>query len=500
MTSRDENTRHYRRKRHLIYRPPPPSGSLKTPPQHQGLTHALHLASPMEREKRRILSVELKDIAPEVEQLQVQMPPCERAVRSDGWCASDGTSPASTCKDLGVSSSPAAEEHTIPTCQPALKEEPGWGLVPLFNSVRSKLESFAEIFLTPVKSRRRPQNSESDRPGKADLQECSGGVSRGSGHPSTLSPVRLDVDGCGLTDVSPELLHGDGTTEEKAQRTPPNHRLQSEESQSPSILCRPPLQRYLSCPLLPLTQHKRRLSLDTVEHLSEPCKRRRHSLGSMEDGLSFSSISFSLSCLRKENHPSVLRQSPYQPPNSEGSPSSLAMDKDGEPGFSGLQDQAPKESLPSSAFKISENLSSSKENKVSSIRIRKRALRQEGKLTPLGLPKRVRLQKEDFSLEEIYTNKNYHTPTEKRKFETIFEEPITKDGALILTSQRPLRRIMIFKDMGAAPRKRKKKGKAVGRTRRYTAASAEKNVNYELLLQHKLSQLEAALQEDMSDP
>ncbi|CAJ0962122.1 unnamed protein product, partial [Ranitomeya imitator] len=86
------------------------------------------------------------------------------------------------------------------------------------------------------------------------------------------------------------------------------------------------------------------------------------------------------------------------------------------------------------------------------------------------------LQKEDFSLEEIYTNKNYHTPTEKRKFETIFEEPMMRDGALIFTSQRPLRRIMIFKDRTSAPRKRKRKGKVVGRTRRHPATSTTDNV------------------------
>ncbi|CAI9610452.1 unnamed protein product, partial [Staurois parvus] len=104
-----------------------------------------------------------------------------------------------------------------------------------------------------------------------------------------------------------------------------------------------------------------------------------------------------------------------------------------------------------------------------------------------------RLQKDDFSLEEIYTNKNYRTPTEKRKFETIFEEPVMKGGSLILTSQRPLRRIMVFKD-SSAPRRRKKKGRGGGRTR--SCVDNKESVNFELLLQHKLEQLEAELQEE----
>ncbi|KAM3916045.1 LOW QUALITY PROTEIN: proline-rich protein 14 [Leptodactylus fuscus] len=82
------------------------------------------------------------------------------------------------------------------------------------------------------------------------------------------------------------------------------------------------------------------------------------------------------------------------------------------------------------------------------------------------------------------------------RIETIFEEPILKGGTLVLTSQRPLRRIMI--DGGSAPRRRKKKGKSTGR--RYPAATLRNTVNYELLLQHKLSQLEAELQQDLSEP
>ncbi|KAG9464587.1 hypothetical protein GDO78_019693 [Eleutherodactylus coqui] len=443
-----------------------------------------------------------------------------RKSRTEDWTVCDRLGSVSLCRSPVITPSPTAlpvstkePSHTFPTCPPPLsppKEEPGWGLVPLFNSVRSKLESFAEIFLSPVKSRKDARNlkagAHSNEPNQQDF--CvPGEAAEDSVHSSSLSPVHhgVDCEECGF--LSSAL-------EEKSfpsQTIPANLRLQTEPSHSPSILCRPPLQRYDSCPLLPHRRHKRRHSLDVMEPTAEPysCRRRRHSLGSVEECPKLALTSFSLSCLRKENHPSVLRQSPFQPGDmrksptgsvhSEGSPAGLGLDKDREPGLSQVEDQVTKESLPDSDFKDSGNHSRSKENKVSSIRIRKRVLRQEEKLTPLGLPKRVRLEKDDFSLEEIYTNKNYHTPTEKKKFETIFEEPVMKGGTLVLTSQRPLRRSMVFKNVGAAPRKRKK-GKAVGRTRRCTAASAGENVNYELLLQHKLTQLEAALQEDTADP
>lgn len=445
--------------------------------------------------------MELRDIAQEVEDLPVKTPRWEGIARTDDWPR--GNRLGSTSVAVLTPSPPILPVSTedpsrsFSAGDPHPKEEPGWGLVPLFNSVRSKLESFAEIFLTPVKSRRDAQNLKNGAsPGEPNQQECS--VT--GEEPSDPEPLGEAPGERGPNDPCPVVLHGDGTAEDNLHRTPPHLRLQT--PQSPSTLCRPPLHRYLSCPVLPLTRHKWRHSLDTVVHTPEhcTCRRRRHSLGSVEECRNLALIPFTLSCLRKENHPSVLTQSLYPPGDvrklpvgsipGEGSPAGLCLDKD----------QVTKESLPDSVFKTPENLSCSKENKVSNIQIRKRALRQEGNLTPLGLPKRVRLQKEDFSLEEIYTNKNYHTPTEKRKFETIFEEPIMKGGTLILTSQRPLRRIMVFKDGGSAPRKRKKKGKAAGRTRRRPAPATQDNTNYELLLQHKLNQLEAALQEDISEP
>ncbi|XP_008400805.1 uncharacterized protein LOC103460428 isoform X1 [Poecilia reticulata] len=92
--------------------------------------------------------------------------------------------------------------------------------------------------------------------------------------------------------------------------------------------------------------------------------------------------------------------------------------------------------------------------RVSQIRIR-RALPRETPLTPMGLPKAKRLKKKEFSLEEIYTNKNYEAPPNIRSLETIFEEPREKDGALLLIGQQKRRRLLLFPDF-TQPRKRKK--------------------------------------------
>lgn len=104
----------------------------------------------------------------------------------------------------------------------------------------------------------------------------------------------------------------------------------------------------------------------------------------------------------------------------------------------------------------SEYLSKTEERgkRVSQIRIR-RASPRETPLTPMGLPKVKRLRKKEFSLEEIYTNKNYKSPSTNRSLETIFEEPREKDGALLLIGQQRRRRVLLFPDF-TQPRKRKR--------------------------------------------
>lgn len=98
--------------------------------------------------------------------------------------------------------------------------------------------------------------------------------------------------------------------------------------------------------------------------------------------------------------------------------------------------------------------------RVSQIRIR-RASPKETNLTPLGLPRVKRLKKKEFSLEEIYTNKNYKSPSTNSSLETIFEEPREKDGALLLIGQQRRRRVLHFPDF-TQPRKRKRPLTGVG--------------------------------------
>ncbi|XP_061865572.1 protein PRR14L isoform X2 [Colius striatus] len=129
--------------------------------------------------------------------------------------------------------------------------------------------------------------------------------------------------------------------------------------------------------------------------------------------------------------------------------------------------------------------------KVSQIRIRKTVPKPDPNLTPMGLPKPKRLKKKEFSLEEIYTNKNYKSPPPARSLETIFEEPKEKNGRLISVSQQKRKRILEFQDF-TLPRKRKTRGKikAVGSFTRAKKAALE-SAELDALLSQKLMDLEA---------
>lgn len=137
--------------------------------------------------------------------------------------------------------------------------------------------------------------------------------------------------------------------------------------------------------------------------------------------------------------------------------------------------------------------------RVSQIRIR-RASPRETPLTPMGLPKVKRLKKKEFSLEEIYTNKNYKSPTTNRSLETIFEEPREKDGALLLIGQQRRRRLLLFPDF-TQPRKRKRpqgvglpvamvpKKRAAAR-RHYHGSAGDDEADLDVMLVERLSALE----------
>ncbi|XP_003797500.1 protein PRR14L isoform X2 [Otolemur garnettii] len=128
--------------------------------------------------------------------------------------------------------------------------------------------------------------------------------------------------------------------------------------------------------------------------------------------------------------------------------------------------------------------------KVSQIRIRKTIPRPDPNLTPMGLPRPKRLKKKEFSLEEIYTNKNYKSPPANRCLETIFEEPKERNGTLISISQQKRKRVLEFQDF-TVPRKRRARGKVkvVGSFTRAQKAALQSQELDALLIQ-KLMELE----------
>ncbi|XP_076852174.1 uncharacterized protein prr14 isoform X2 [Brachyhypopomus gauderio] len=177
-----------------------------------------------------------------------------------------------------------------------------------------------------------------------------------------------------------------------------------------------------------------------------------------------------------------------------------------------LPSRVVSEETDSSLFEIKFQSDSKKvqHTKVSSIRIRKTLPKPQYNLTPMGLPKAVRIKKKVFSVEEIYTNKNFSQPPEGR-LETIFEVPLSRrDGSQSLFGQKRVKRFVEFLEPGVArkPRKpligaagvggaqRKVVGNSgTGRTRRGVwASSREGTLNIqdtESLLCSKLNELDS---------
>ncbi|KAG7492209.1 hypothetical protein MATL_G00011930 [Megalops atlanticus] len=165
-----------------------------------------------------------------------------------------------------------------------------------------------------------------------------------------------------------------------------------------------------------------------------------------------------------------------------------------------------------------ENAKQGEHGKVSRIKIRKTVPKPPTNLTPMGLPKPVRLKKKEFSLEEIYTNKNFRQPPEGR-LETIFEVPITcRDGSLSLNGQRKIKRLVEFPEVGVPRKPRRplvgtgsgasrKVGESSGlaRTRRGPSDKAKEDPSVTLqdiesLLCSKLDQLGTWIALDEKDP
>ncbi|XP_066466155.1 protein PRR14L [Tiliqua scincoides] len=146
--------------------------------------------------------------------------------------------------------------------------------------------------------------------------------------------------------------------------------------------------------------------------------------------------------------------------------------------------------LPKTGHCLDKADSEKRPKKVSQIRIRKTIPKPDPNLTPMGLPRPKRLKKKEFSLEEIYTNKNYKSPPTTRCLETIFEEPKEKNGSLISISQQKRKRILEFQDF-TIPRKRRVRSrvKVLGSFTRAQKAALEGR-ELDVLLIQKLTDLE----------
>ncbi|CAM4686013.1 unnamed protein product [Lepidochelys kempii] len=383
-----------------------------------------------------------------------------------------------------------------------------WGIAPLFQSVKSKLETFADIFLSPAKPRLRPppspcpdEGEESERPSQ-------------QGAHSSRQGVNIEVK-IAISEPAerrgPGEAKDDGDGDSIVSRRPPicQWRLSPEDPSQPR------LGRSYSCPDFPW-------AMPSPLPASAPCppRRRRHTVCSLEVSRELLRGHPSppvLPCLRKEVFPFPSPASRHLlspvvcmtrcdeahsscpgPPHHEEPATALLCPRDGsqcpEQGDRGHGITTGGILLSHTDAKCSQEETT---GKVSRFRIRKTPAKQQANLTPMGLPRPVRLNKKEFSLEEIYTNKNYRTPTEKRTFETIFEEPRERNGALVLTSQRKLKRTMEFQD-SSLPRKQRRarpRGRLAGRAPGGRRAPPQ-HPNLEELLHQRLAELDALFEAD----
>ncbi|XP_068940773.1 proline-rich protein 14 isoform X5 [Petaurus breviceps papuanus] len=338
-----------------------------------------------------------------------------------------------------------------------------WGLAPLFRSVRSKLESFADIFLTPTKTPQAPPTSPT----------------------SPDSPMKLELK----IAISEAPESGRVRVEEGEGPVSPRPPIRQWRAQDPGLPAapRPPLGRSHSCPDLG-PPGEEGCSWSAFPPYPNRPRPRRHTVGGGELARAPPPAR---PCLRKEVFPLggsgapptiVTTCSPVASTSSPFSdlPESRVCSSEG-----AEQQQAEHLVLSDSETKAV--------GKVSCFRIRRTPSRTQPNLTPMGLPRPIRLNKKEFSLEEIYTNKNYRSPTAKRSFETIFEEPRERNGTLVFTSSRKLRRAVEFRDC-SRPRHRRP-SRAVR-----PAPGRAPTPDLGPLLQQRLEELDALLLQEEEEP
>ncbi|XP_074137432.1 proline-rich protein 14 isoform X3 [Sminthopsis crassicaudata] len=338
-----------------------------------------------------------------------------------------------------------------------------WGLAPLFRSVRSKLESFADIFLTPAKTPQAPPTNP----------------------PSPASPMKLELKiAISEAPESGRVRVGEG--EGPVSPRPPIRQWRAQDPGLPAAP-RPTLGRSHSCPDLGPPGEGGCAWSAFPPHPHRP-RPRRHTVGGGELARAPPP---SRPCLRKEVFP---LGGSGAPPNIVTTCSPAASTSSS---FSDLPESrvcsSQREEQPRPEDMVLSDSETKAVGKVSCFRIRRTPSRTQLNLTPMGLPRPIRLNKKEFSLEEIYTNKNYRSPTAKRSFETIFEEPRERNGTLVFTSSRKLRRAVEFRDC-SLPRHRRP-----SRTVRPAPGRAP-TPDLGPLLQQRLEELDALLLQEEEEP
>ncbi|KAF7238751.1 Proline-rich protein 14 [Varanus komodoensis] len=401
-----------------------------------------------------------------------------------------------------------------------------WGLAPVFQSMRSKLEAFADIFLSPSKPALLSSES------TPSLSPCPHGNSdqaaAQAGSPSQGVNIKVKIAiseprpwkrGCSHEEEEEEEEEEEDSASMVVSGRPPIRQWRLNEGDPAP---QPRLGRSYSCPDFPGVRawQASPTAFPYFSHL----RQRRHTVCSLE-------VSRELGrptppCLRKEVYPfstpptwlllGPLGHMPHCDGSSYASPvpfcchesepahsRDISRSPDGRQKVPGVSlDVADSELVASEQMMFSKvRMKGSQDStigKVSCIRIRKAPARQQANLTPMGLPRPVRLNKKEFSLEEIYTNKNYRTPTEKRSFETIFEVPLERNGVLIFTSQRKLKRAMEFRE-GGLPRKQRKARSRGSRRAGGRRQQQPRSPELEELLQQRLAELDALFEQEEDD-
>ncbi|XP_051049013.1 proline-rich protein 14 [Phodopus roborovskii] len=331
-----------------------------------------------------------------------------------------------------------------------------WSLAPLFQSVRSKLESFADIFLTPNKA---PQPPPPSPPMKLELKIA-------------ISEAEQSRATERIASVSP--------------RPPIRQWRTLDNSLAPASKLS--LGRSYSCPDLG-PPGPGSCTWPPVPSQPNQSRPRRHTVGCGEMARTPPPPR---PCLRKEVFPlGGVGASPSLTTSCSSTASTSFFCEPAEPRLGSTKGKE----LKASKDKVFSDPETKTMGKVSRFRIRRTPVRLQPNLTPMGLPRPIRLNKKEFTLEEIYTNKNYQSPTTRRTFETIFEEPRERNGTLIFTSSRKLRRAVEFRDSSMPRSRRPSRGVRTAASRTLTPNLAPSQ-DVGPLLQERLKELDALLLEE----